>query len=60
MQFLDSLKMPYILNTKERAKFHHKATKFLLHDGVLYRRASKNEPPKRVVVSVNERREILE
>jgi hypothetical protein len=50
-EFLGNLKRPEGKTTKEMQQFRREATKYLVSDGILYRRRKTNEPPAKVLVS---------
>jgi Integrase zinc binding domain len=57
--WLTTLHRPAELSTKEFMKFKANALKFMVRDGHLFRRASKNVPLRRVVDDKKDRKKIL-
>jgi hypothetical protein len=59
-QYLTTLRKPPHMNRKEFRKFKSMALQFMVHEGHLFRRASKNMPLRRVVDSEEDRAKILQ
>jgi hypothetical protein len=59
-EFQGNLKRPEGKTTKELQQFRREATKYLVSDGILYRRRKTNEPPAKVVVSTEQKRKAME
>ena len=55
IRYLQIFERPEGLTRKKYLQFQRFATKFLLCDGVLYRRSKPNIPPKRVICNLDER-----
>jgi len=59
-EFLGNLKRPEGKTTKEMHQFWQEAMKYLVSDGILYRRRKTIEPPAKVLVSAVQKRKALE
>jgi hypothetical protein len=59
-EFLGNLKRPEGKTMKEMQQFRREATKYLVSDGILYRRRKTNEPPAKVLVSAEQKRKAME
>ena len=59
IRYLTMFERPEGLMRKEYLQFQHFATKFLLQDGILFRRAKPNMPPKQVVWNLEDRNSII-
>lgn len=58
-EYLTTLTVPGNIPVQERRRFIRKATQFLLQNGILWRRAKTDEPPKRVIFNDLEKAEII-
>jgi hypothetical protein len=59
-RYLTTLKKPEHMSRKEFRKFRSMALQFMVHEGHLFKRASKNMPLRRVVDSEEDRAKILQ
>lgn len=59
-KFLGNLKWPEGQTSNTMQQFRQEVTKFLVSDGVLYRRWKPTEPPANVLVSMEKRRKAME
>ena len=57
--YITTFERPDGLMYKKYLQFQHFATKFLLQDGILFRRAKPNMPPKQVVWNLEDRNSII-
>jgi len=59
-EFLGNLKRPERMTTKEMHQFRREALKYLVSDGILYRRRKTNEPPAKLFVSAEQKWKAME